>query len=475
VRPDETEASAFTRADPWLWIAFLLPTFAVLLSLMQTEDLAYQVRAGSLMWASRSVLRTDPFTFTVGGSPWHDQQWGAQIILAGIQALGTWRALVVARAGIVGAVVGVTYLRTRARSETSLNGAILTFGPLVVCMSLPGSLAMRPQLLAVPLFVIAGVLLGRRRTHGQELWWLPAIGVVWANLHGSFVLLPVLCGIALAADLIDRASGIRRLIVVTVLVVVGGGLTPWGFSSYVYVYELARMPIVRDVIDEWKPIWQQGIAGALFAVALAGTVLVLARGWRRAQLEDLVTIAVFTAFAMASGRNVIWWFLAVPPALAPCLRRFGPAADWSRRATRLVALAASLAVVAGLVRVIETPADQLLADAPQGITDTVRSSVGSEGRVFSGWWGSWLEYAVPNATQFVDARVEIYPTDLWADYFRISAAAPGWKRSLDRWGVDVVVASSAHQGPLIKALQADPRWRSAYADGAGDVFVRTTG
>jgi hypothetical protein len=284
-----------------------------------------------------------------------------------------------------------------------------------------------------------------------------------------------LCAIALAADLIDRAPGVRLLIVISVLVLFAGGFTPWGFSSYVYVYDLARTPIVRDVIDEWKPIWQQGFAGVLFAAALVGTVAVLLRGWRRARTEDLFTIAVFTGLAMVGGRNLIWWFLAIPPALAPCLRRFGPDANWSRRATRFVALAGSLAVVAGVVRVAATPPGRLLADAPKGITDTVRTSVGSGGRVFSGWWGSWLEFAVPNASQFVDARAEIFPPARWTEYFQISAAAPGWEGSLDRWGVDVVVASRAHQGPLIAALAEDPRWRSVYADGAGEVFVRTPG
>src|SRR5689334_5097364 len=150
--------------DPWAWIAFLLPAFAVLLSLMQTEDLAYQVRAGSLMWAPHSVLRADPFSFTVAGAPWHDQQWGAQLLFAAIHALGGWRALVIVRAAIVGAAVGVTYLRTRARAAGTASAAVLTFGPFIVCMTLPGSLAMRPQLIAVPLFVVSSVLLARRRT-----------------------------------------------------------------------------------------------------------------------------------------------------------------------------------------------------------------------------------------------------------------------------------------------------------------------
>ncbi len=313
------QATGSSDGDPWVWIAFVLPAVAVLLSLMQTEDLAYQVRAGSLMWSSHSVLRIDPFTFTVGGSAWQDQQWGAQLVLAALHAVGGWGALVLTRAAIVGAVVGVTYVRTRARTARSLDAVFLTFAPFLVCIALPGTMAMRPQLLAVPLFVLASVVLARRHAHSNEVWWLPVIGLAWANLHGSFVLLPVLCGIALVADLIDTRPGAARMALVTIGVLVAGGMTPWWFASYSYVFDLARDPIVRILIDEWKPIWQQGLAGILFALATIGVIAAVARGWRRARIEDLMTIGFFTVLAVISGRNLIWWTVAIPPALAPCL------------------------------------------------------------------------------------------------------------------------------------------------------------
>jgi hypothetical protein len=464
-----------TEGDPWVWIAFLLPALAVLLSLMQTEDLAYQVRAGSLMWSSHSVLRTDPFTFTVGGSPWQDQQWGAQLVFAALHAMGGWGALVITRATIVGAVVGVTYVRTRARSRWSLDAVFLTFAPFLACLALPGTLAMRPQLVAVPLFVVASVVLERRHAHPNGVWWLPAVGLVWANVHGSFVLLPVLCGIALVADLVDANPRVGRLVLVTTLVLIAGGITPWWFASYTYVYDLVREPIVRDLIDEWKPIWQQGLAGILFAFATIGVIAALARGWKRARVEDLLTIGVFTVLAVISGRNLVWWTLAVPPALAPCLGvRARPDSHWSRASVRVIAIAATVVVLGGVLRVISTPPDHLLADAPQGITEAVDRSVGSGQRVFSGWWWGWLEFAVPPARQFVDARAEIFPAELWADYFEISTAGPGWRELLDRWDVGVVVASRAHQAPLIDALGRDPGWRTVYVDGSGTVFVRST-
>ena len=396
-------------------------------------------------------------------------------MLAALHAVGGWGALVLTRAAIVGTVVGVTYVRTRARTARSLDAVFLTFAPFLVCIALPGTMAMRPQLLAVPLFVLASVVLARRHAHSNEVWWLPVIGLAWANLHGSFVLLPVLCGIALVADLIDTRPGAARMALVTIGVLVAGGMTPWWFASYSYVFDLARDPIVRDLIDEWKPIWQQGLAGILFALATIGVIAAVARGWRRARIEDLMTIGFFTVLAVISGRNLIWWTVAIPPALAPCLGvRVRHDSSWSRTSVRLIAIASCVVVLGGVLRVVSSPPDQLLSDAPDGITQAVDRSVGPGQRVFSGWWWSWLEYAVPRARQFVDARAEIFPPDLWADYFEISNAGPGWRELLDRWDVRVVVASRAHQAPLIDALGRDPGWRTEYVDGSGVVFVRTT-
>ena len=205
-----TERTPEATRDPWVWVAFLLPAAAVLFSLMQTEDLAYQVRAGELMWRLHDVLRTDPFTFTMAGAPWHNQQWGAQLLLAGIHGVGGWRGLVVARAGIVGGAVGVTYLRTKARGAQPMTAVLVTFVPFLVCLTMPGAQAMRPQLLVVPLFLIAAVVLSQRRARPRALWAIPIVGIFWANLHGSFVLLPLLCAVAFVADLVDRDE--RRLV-----------------------------------------------------------------------------------------------------------------------------------------------------------------------------------------------------------------------------------------------------------------------
>jgi hypothetical protein len=66
----------------WIWIAIALPALVALLVPLPAVDLAYQVRAGNEILATGAIPRMDTWTFTVAGTPWLDQQWLAQGILA---------------------------------------------------------------------------------------------------------------------------------------------------------------------------------------------------------------------------------------------------------------------------------------------------------------------------------------------------------------------------------------------------------
>jgi hypothetical protein len=462
--------------DPWLLLAFLLPAAAVLFSLLPTEDLAYQIRSGNLAWQAGAIIRSDLFTFTMQGRTWLNQQWGAQLLLASTYALGGWRGLIVLRALIVGSVVGVTYLRVRGRIRSSVTAVVVTFVPFLVCVTLPGSLAMRPQILALPLFITASILLSRRQDHPRALWWVPVIGVAWANVHGSFVLLIALCAIAFMADL----TGGRRWTVsgaVLAASLAAPLVTPWGFDTYHYVFDLATDPVIRAVIDEWRPMWHQSPAGWLFLSSIATALFLLARGgWARLMAEDKITFIVFSVAAAASGRAVVWWALAVPPAVVGGLVGAPAASSWTRLSARVAQASVIAITVVGLIRVSVTqPQERLLSDAPVGLATALRAVSTSNDRVFEGWWFSWLEFAIPEDRTFVDARVEVFPTSVWDDYFRISSADPGWQDALDQWQIDVVVASRVHQSGLIAALAVENGWREVYADDLGVIFVRSAG
>ena len=103
----------------------------------------------------------------------------------------------------------------------------------------------------------------------------------------------------------------------------------------------------------------------------------------------------------------------------------------------------------------------LLTDAPAELTEAVLREARPGDRIWNAQrWGSWLEFAVPAAPVAVDSRIELIPTDAWADHLALSGGAADWAAILDRRGVTIVVASATEQRGLIPLIRASSgAWR----------------
>jgi hypothetical protein len=445
-----------------------------LIALVPVNDLAYLVRAGDIMLTNKTVLRTDPFTFTMGGRPWLNQQWAAAVVFASVFRSVGWAGMVFVRACFVSVAVGGTYLRTRRANGDPLVSGCLTLGAFAVAATVPGTFSVRPQLLVLPLFVLSGWLIAGRSEHPGRVWFLPVIVALWANLHGSFVLVPLMILIAVVDDVMARRPTLPRMALVTLVSLAAPLVSPFGVATYRYVWEIATSPVIRDVVDEWRPVWAQFPAWLAFLVANVGAIVIAVRRCERMPtIEESLTLIVFTGLAIWSGRNIVWWMLAVPPVIGPLLRGWQSSGAPTSRLAVVVGTTLAILLAIGGIRVAMThPPEALLAEAPAGVTQALASVASDGARVWDGRWGSWFELSLPSASMFVDPRVELFPDQVWDDFFRVANADQGWQATLDRWDVEVVVASEDRDPALIAAIADDPGWRPAYTDGEGAVFVR---
>ena len=84
----------------WAFLAVALPVLAALLAPLSAVDLAYHLRAGGQFLDTGVIPTTDTFTFTAGGQPWVNQQWGAQALLAAVYRVAGWTGLAILVASI---------------------------------------------------------------------------------------------------------------------------------------------------------------------------------------------------------------------------------------------------------------------------------------------------------------------------------------------------------------------------------------
>lgn len=468
-----------TLSRLWAFLAVGLPALAAIVASMSTIDLTYQLRAGGEILETRAIPTVDAWTFTVQGQPWFDQQWGAQVLLSAVFDGLSWTGLVLLRALLVGVPFGCVFLVARRAELSARNASLLALASFVVAAP---ALALRPQLFGLALFGLVLLILSLRASRPRVVWLIPLIVLIWANLHGSFVLGPLAVGLAWLADLRERREPRFELLAVAVVSVLAACITPFGPSVWRYAIGLTADPTVTGRISEWQRTLPADVPGLLFYGSLVAVVALLARRRQHLTWPTAVWLIAFAAIGIYAVRGIAWWALAAVPPAALLLAGITPAAP-ERPGTptmrRANALIVGLLVLVGIgLLPLWRPTDAgtgtpsgLLIDAPSGVTATLKQTVHAGDRVFNPQpWGSWFEFATPDALVGVDSRVEIFPASIWAAYDAVRAGTPGWEQVLAAWHVDLI-AAEPNDGAFVDRLKA-AGWSIVSADPSGSVLRR---
>lgn len=463
----------------WLSLAVALPVLGSLVAVMETVDLAYHLRAGTEILASGALPSQDTWTFTAFGEPWTDQQWGAQVVLHGVEALGGWAALAVFRAVLIGSTFAAVLVAVHRRGLDARTASVLTLGAFVVALP---ALALRPQLLGVVCFALSLLLISDRRSHPRRLWLVPFIVAAWANLHGSFFLGPVMLVLAWLEDVHDGADHPHRTLAIALVSIVAACVTPFGPWVWAYAVGLSTDPEVTARITEWQPTSIRTVSGVLFIASVGAIVVAIARRRRVVPWPTLAWLAVFLAIGLYAERGLAWWPLAAAVAVAgtiiPARPDVAPAESAVMRRLNIGVLVA-LAVAAVLLLPMWRPIDPdlgapegILGHAPPGVTAALRDVAGPEDHVFNPQpWGSWFEHAIPDARYAIDSRIELFPAEVWGRYETVVAGVEGWEEILADWEVSVVVVAADQGRGFPERLRA-AGWTDVYEDDDGQVFRR---
>ncbi|NEV80481.1 hypothetical protein DYI24_25935, partial [Rhodopseudomonas sp. BR0C11] len=153
-------------------------------SLLQDSDSYWQIETGRWILAHGTVPTVDSFSFSKAGEPWQSSSWLAQVIFALAMQAG-WAGPVIVTALAVAAALAMftAYLE---RYASALVTATLALGVMVLIM--PHVLA-RPHMLTLPVMVAWFIgLIDAADRKAAPPWALLLVMVLWANLHGGFVL-----------------------------------------------------------------------------------------------------------------------------------------------------------------------------------------------------------------------------------------------------------------------------------------------
>jgi hypothetical protein len=466
---------AMTLPQVWAAISCALPMMVVLGSL-GAIDLAYHLRAGDLMIRTHSFLRSDPLSFTAGGGSWVDQQWGAQLLLAWVfKGLG-WGGLALAHGLLVGAIFAFVYLACRAAGSPARISAWTSLAAFVAAFV---NLSLRPQLLGMALFAVTLWLVVGRTSHPGRLVAVPAIVAIWANVHGSFFLGPLLIALAWVEDVSRNDPRARRTLLLGVASAAATLLNPFGPRVWSYVIKLSTNSDITAHVQEWQPPTLRGPGGTLFFLSVAVVAVLLARTEQRVPWPRILWLGAFFVIGLTAGRSTAWWALGAAPLIANLLgdrvriRKELPASTLNSAIAFLLVVPCVLLFPWSFVGTQAGAPGSRVANAPAAISSELHKVLRPGDRIFNAQiWGSWFEFAIPDNPVFVDSRIEVFSHSIWRQYMAVSGGRQGWQAILDRWRVRAVAISPEQQAGLIPLIRRDPTWDLVYMDKDGLIFLR---
>jgi len=347
-------------------------------------------------------------------------------------------------------------------------------------------------LTCLELFWLQGYLSGRSRA----LQFFPLVMVLWANLHGGWVIGFVWLGVALAAELIswawDRSNPahrkhVRFLAIIAAASAVAVAATPHGFALYPYPFQTEGSVAQQKLIVEWfSPDFHQVYLRPFEAMVF---LLIIGFALRRPRVYEFLLAIVALGLALQSVRNIALFVAVATPVLinayAEYWKELAAARGWKfelppRRLFAIVT-AVVLILITGItvLRIADaiSPAKQASLDAssyPIGAADWLAAHPEVGTRMYNQYgWGGYLAnrfYPQTNRRVFIFGEAALMGDPLLNDYEDIQTLRPYWKTLLDRYGVDYVVYNRGEA--LANVLATQPDWRLVYQDSVAVIYVR---
>ena len=398
-------------------------------------------------------------TFSAPGAPWTPHEWLFSLALAASADHGLpWLVPLLCALAATLAIVTVV-LRARRRGVTA---AIAAAAPLLCVTATLQSFGVRAQVLG---WAGLGLLLYVLECDGPLAWAAVPLTVVWANLHASVFLAPVVAtAFALAAFARDRAwtAAVRR----SAAIAAGCGLatlaTPLGAALPRYAVMLMLSPI-RHSISEWQPT---SVANASFVAGALPLLCIAVVFGVRTSLRDRLLIGLFGAALFSAVRNVPVFAIAVAPIALAAL----PRAQTRRVSAAPAWMTLGAVTCAGALLAVAAWRAPSAASSP--LPAIAARAVPSPARVFCedfAWCSLFL--AQGRARVFLDGRCDPYPEAVWRDYRDVLDGNVRWAQILDARDVDAVLVR--RNGALDSLLaERRPVWRALGEDRLSRLYVR---
>ena len=476
---------------------YVLVLFGGAQQLFRDSDAGWHIRLGERILAGAAWPVTDPFSFSRAGQAWYAWEWGADVVMGLAHRLGGLAGVALLYSLLIAASTWL-WVRLNWAASGSFIFTCLFVMPMLSTANLHW--LARPHVISWVL--LQGCLLHVERRREWQLTFAAlagafAVGALWANVHGSFVLaiggaLVMAAGTALRGAVWPVEGGSARarwLVAASAALLAGSFVNPYGWALHLHIWRYLTNSELLARIGEFQSFNFQaaGAGWILFTVMVAAlggvlaiseqrldvaflTALLLAASLRSARLLPLLALLILPyANGMLTGSL---WRAEVRPSLRRWLTvALAYGANLRRFDARFGGYAyAPLLVLAGLLW-IRLPMAAAGFPAVQFPVEAANHLPSSTPRLLApDLYGGYLIYRFAGTRPvFFDGRSDFYGLEFMRRYIDLVEVRPGWTAQLDHWNFTHALLPNRYS--LIPALEARG-WKKIYVDRTATILER---
>lgn len=488
----------FEQATFWFfWGALSVFLFTYGTRPIIDPDFWWHLKSGAVMIENRGLLQSDPFTFSGDGVVSAREAiilkgyWLWQITAYGLYSLFGFNGIFLLNVLTIGATAGVASWQLRRQQVSyALTALLLTTGFFLVSFIYPME---RPQVVS---FLFAAILLGilsRVRAGGELGWTLPLLMVVWANLHGGFVVgdLILLCFAAGAVlEYRQDLPRLRRLLFWVGVGIAASLINPNGALVFGEVFNFHQSTLMLGV-TEYQSTWVKFNDGARMIAIFWLLIALYGVGawWARRLYWPELLVALFLAyFSVSYMRNVGFFAIAMLPAIGFSLQQGARRQQWQLPPfVSLLVLSLCTATLLWFAygfwsgRQGVGPVKMIY---PEKAISFLHDS-GLQGKMFNSYeYGGYLLWRLaPQIKVFIDGRG--METGVFEDWKKITRASkksvggrPEYEVLLDSYAIDYIIQpiydGDGNIQPLMKNILNKSDWDPVYLDRNVYILARRT-
>ena len=289
------------------------------------NDFWWHLKTGEWIYNNKAIPHTDVFSWyaSTNNYTWYAHEWLSDILYYAIYSLFGFLGISVFATVILSFCHLLLMKLTQKKWERYPNFAIIWFLYEIALFTF--IIQCRPYIFSFIYLILELFLLTNfvEKDNDKKIFFLPIIGMLWANMHGGSsnlsYCLPILFLLIGAIENFDfyklkhtsiGKEKVKKLSIVSILTILGNLINPYGIEMLIYPYRyMVGGNYDMQMIGEWQPLDLKTDTGFVIVICLVITAIIFMMTEKKFEFIDFLLFGAFTYLLLQSIRFVFLFFI----------------------------------------------------------------------------------------------------------------------------------------------------------------------